>query len=72
MTSKDGFLETILVDIWNTTDNIIANTNLLKILSAINIGLLLILSTVIIINQIRIRKQLRQIQEQLDQKDKPE
>lgn len=72
MKYNDGFLETILIDIWNEVDIITTNTERLKILAGVSIGLLLILGSVIIVNQIRIRKQLRRIQEQLEQKDKPE
>lgn len=44
-------------------------TNRAFIVLGILIGLLLILGIVIVVNQIRIRKQLRRIQEQLEQKE---
>lgn len=44
-------------------------TNRILILLGVLTGVMLILGIVIIINQIRIRKQLRQIREQLKQKD---
>lgn len=69
MLSNDGFVETILTDIWNTTDRIEVITNQNTTITIVLFGLLLILGIVIIINQIRIRKQLRRIQEQLEQKE---
>lgn len=44
----------------------------IELSTKIGIGLLLILSIIIIFNQVRIRKQLRRIQEQLEQKENGE
>ena len=72
MNNNDGFIETILIDIWNITDSIanIAQRN--SSISILTTGILLILGIVIIINQLRIHKQLRKIQEQLKQKGSEE